>query len=68
MPRFEKTRLHVVAAVLILLGLYATAGLAYAAWMHSRESVVTWAIVAVLAFGAAFAFQGYVARRRKPDA
>jgi hypothetical protein len=65
MPRFEKTRLHVVAAVLILLGLYAIAGLCYAAWMHSPESVTVWAVVAVVAFAGAAAYQSFVARKRK---
>jgi hypothetical protein len=65
MARFEKTRLHVASAVLILLGLYAVAGLCYAAWMRSSESVTVWAIVAVVAFAGATVYQSYVARKRK---
>ena len=65
MPRFQKTRLHAATAVLGLVGLYALAGLCYAAWMHSSESVTVWAVVAALAFTAAVVHQSYVARKRK---
>ncbi len=64
MPRFQKTRLHVVSAVLILLGLYALAGLGYALWSHSPESVTIWAVTAIVAFVAAVVFQRVVAARR----
>ena len=66
MARFEKTRLHVVSAVLILLGLYATGGLFDALWTHSDESVAFWAVVAVLGFVAAAAFQTVMAKKRRP--
>ncbi len=64
MARFEKTRLDVVSAVLILLGLYALAGLGYAAWMHSEESVVIWTAIAVVAFVGAFGYQTFAARKK----
>ncbi len=67
MPRFQKTRIHPATAVLILLALYALGGLAYAAWIHSRESVEIWAGVAVLAAIAAFVHQRYVIRKRGRD-
>ena len=65
MPTFKKTSLHVVSAVLILLGLYATAGLGYAAWVHSDDSVVVWTVIAVSAFIAAFAWQAWIAKKRR---
>ena len=64
MARFEKTRIHPVTAVLILLGLYAFAGLAYAAWLRSTESVLTWVVIGGFAFVAAYGYQRYVAARR----
>lgn len=68
MARFEKTRLNVISAVLILLGLYALGGLAYAAWIHSADSALIWTVVAAVAFGASFAYQRYVTikKRRAP--
>ena len=66
MARFEKTRLHVVSAVLILLGLYAVGGLAHALWTHSDESVTFWAVVAVFGFLAAAGFQTVMAKKRRP--
>jgi cellobiose-specific phosphotransferase system component IIC len=65
MPRFEKTPLHVASAVLILLGLYALAGLGYALWMNSGESAMIWSIVAVLAFIASAVYQRVVRNRRR---
>jgi len=65
MARFVKTNLHVVSAVLGLLGLYATAGLVYALWKHSEDSVAIWATIAVGAFIAAFAWQSVVAKKRR---
>lgn len=67
MPRFQKTRLHPATAVLLLLVVYALGGLAYAAWMHSTESVAIWAIIAGLALVASIAYQRYVAARRRRD-
>lgn len=64
MLRFEKTALHPVSAVLLLIGLYALAGLAYAAVVHSAHSVAIWTIVAVLAFLASAAYQRYVTKKR----
>ncbi len=66
MARFEKTRVHPASAVLFLLGLYALAGLGYAAFSGSRESVAIWAVIALLAFIASFAYQRFVSRRRLP--
>jgi hypothetical protein len=65
MARFVKTKLHVVSAVLALLGLYASAGLVYALWKHSEDSVAIWATIAVAAFIAAYAWQYVVAKRRR---
>jgi hypothetical protein len=65
MARFQKTRIHPATAVLVLLGLYALAGLGYAAWAHSPDAVTVWAIVAVLAFVAAFGYQRYVIGKRR---
>ena len=65
MARFEKTRLHVVNAVLILLGLYACAGLAYSAWTHSEQSIVVWAVIAIVSFIAAYANQARIAKKRR---
>jgi hypothetical protein len=64
MARFQKTRIHAASAVLCLLGLYALAGLVYAAWVHSDESVGIWAGIAVAAFVAAFAIQRYITARQ----
>ncbi len=63
MPLFQKTRLHVVSAVAILLVLYALAGLGYAAWVRSPESVTTWAVIAVGAALVAVANQWRVNRK-----
>ncbi len=65
MARFQKSRLHVIAAVLVLLGLYALGGLVYAFAVHSRESVEIWAAVAGLAFVAAVVYQRYSATKRR---
>ena len=65
MARFEKTRLHVVSAVLIMLGLYSAAGLAYAAWTHSAQSITVWAVIAIVSFFAAWANQVRVAKKRR---
>lgn len=65
MAQFEKTRLHVVSAVFILLGLYATAGLVYALWVHSEDSIGFWAVVAALAFVASLAWQVRIAKKRR---
>ena len=65
MARFEKTRLHVVSAVLILLGLYACAGIGYAAWVHSAQSTMIWAVIAIVSFVAAFANQARIAKKRR---
>ena len=65
MSTFKKTSLHVVSAVLLLLALYATAGLGYAAWVHSEDSVVVWAVIAVSAFIGAFAWQTWIAKKRR---
>ena len=64
MPRFRKTTIHWYTAGLLLFGLYALAGLVYAAISHSTESVAIWAAVAIFAFGASFVFQTYIKRRR----
>ncbi len=68
MPRFEKTPIHPASAVLVLLGLYALAGAGYAWWVHSRESILIWIGVAVLAFIASAAYQRYVAKKRRSAA
>jgi hypothetical protein len=68
MPRFQKTRVHWLAAGFFLFGLYALAGLVYAAVAHGQESVITWAIVAVIAFTASFVWQRVIARRRARNA
>ncbi len=65
MARFVKTRLHVVSAVLILLGLYALAGLAWSLWVHSDAAVTVWIAIAVFAFVGAFANQTWVAKKRR---
>ncbi len=65
MARFRKTTLHVVSAVLILLGLYALGGLGYAAWVRNGDSMVFWAIVAAGGFGAAIANQAVQNRKRR---
>lgn len=64
MVSFEKTRVHVISAVLFLLGLYALAGVAYAAFARSVDATVGWAIVAVLAFIASAAYQRHVKKKR----
>ncbi len=64
MARFEKTRIHWYTAGLFLLGVYAIAGLVYAAIAHSNESMAIWAVVAVIAFIGSFAFQAYIRRKR----
>lgn len=64
MVRFEKTRIHAASAALFLIGLYALVGFAYAAVMHSADSIVIWAIVAALAFIASAAYQRYVTKKR----
>ena len=66
MARFEKTRLHVVSAVLLLVGLYALAGLAHAAWIGAGDAMATWAVVAALALLASFAFQQRVGKKKRP--
>ena len=65
MVRFEKTRIHPASAALILVGLYASAGLAYAGLVRSADSAAIWAIVAILSFIAAAAYQRYVSRKRR---
>ncbi len=65
MARFEKTRLHVLSAVLILLGLYATAGLLHALWIRDDTSSVVWLVVALVGYAAAIAFQTYTAKKRR---
>jgi len=45
MARFEKTRIHWISAALGLVALYSIAGLGYAAYAGSRDSVAIWAIV-----------------------
>ena len=65
MARFQKTRLHVVSAVLLLLGIYAVAGLAYAVWVHSEDSIVVWLSIAIFAFAAAFVHQAWIAKKRR---
>ena len=65
MARFRKTTLHVVSAVLILLGLYALAGLGYAAWVHNGDSMMFWTLVAAGGFGAAIANQVFQNRKRR---
>ncbi len=67
MARFEKTRIHPATAVLLLLGLYALAGLGYAAWIRSTDSVMTWAVIGVVAFIASFVYQRYVTLKRNRD-
>jgi hypothetical protein len=67
MARFEKTRIHPATAVLLLLALYALAGLGYAAWMHSTDAVMTWAVIGVVALIASFVYQRYVTQKRKRD-
>lgn len=64
MDRFEKTSLHPVSAVLLLIGVYALAGLAYAAFVRSTGSMGIWTIVAVLAFVAAAVYQRHVTVKR----
>ncbi|MGI9025853.1 MAG: hypothetical protein ACR2GP_09770 [Burkholderiaceae bacterium] len=64
MVSFEKTRIHVVSAVLFLFGLYALAGVAYAALARSADSIMVWAIVAALAFIASAAYQRRAKNRR----
>ena len=64
MVRFEKTRIHAASAALFLIGLYALAGVAYAAVMRSADSTVIWAVVAVVAFLASAAYQRYVTKKR----
>ncbi len=65
MARFQKTRVHYVSAVLFMLSLYAVAGLGYALWMHSAESVTVWAVIAVGALAASIAHQAWVAKKRR---
>ncbi len=65
MALFVKTRLHVVSAVLILLGLYSIAGLAWSLWMHSEESVIVWVVIVIVAFAGAFANQAWIAKKRR---
>jgi fatty acid desaturase len=67
MPRFEKTPIQWPAAGLFLIGLYALAGLGYAAYLHSGESIVTWAIVAAIAFVASFVWHNFITRRGTDD-
>jgi Flp pilus assembly protein TadB len=65
MARFAKTRIHWYTAGLFLLGLYALAGLVYAAIAHSTESMAIWATVAVIAFVGSFVFQAYIRRKHR---
>ena len=65
MARFKKTTLHVVSAVATLLGIYATAGLLYALWTHAADAMVAWAVIAIVAFVTAFAWQAYIAKKRR---
>ncbi len=65
MARFKKTTLHVVSAVAILLGLYATAGLIYALWNHAEDATVAWSVIAIVAFVTAFAWQSWIAKKRR---
>ncbi|MEO8938092.1 MAG: hypothetical protein ABI277_08095 [Burkholderiaceae bacterium] len=65
MARFKKTTLHVVSAVAILLGIYATAGFVYALWTHADDAIVAWALIAVVAFVTAFTWQAYIAKKRR---
>ena len=65
MTRFQKTRLHVVSAVALLLVVYALAGLGYAAYVHSDESVVAWSVIAAAAAFVALANQWRVNRKRR---
>ena len=64
MTPFTATRLHPVSAVLFLLAVYASAGLIYAAFQHSGEAMIIWAIVAVTSLVAGALFQARVASRR----
>ena len=64
MVEFVKTRIHPASAVLFLVGLYGLAGVAYAAFAKSDESMVIWAIVAVLAFTASAIYQRHVMKKR----
>ncbi len=64
MVTFEKTRIHAISAVLFLLGLYALAGVAYAAFARSADATVAWAIVAALAFIASAFYQRYAKKKR----
>lgn len=63
MARFQKTRLRAASAISFLLALYALAGLAYAAWMHSAESVEIWAAVAVVSSIVGIAYHVYVLKK-----
>ena len=63
MARFQKTRIRAVSAVSFLLALYALAGMAYAAWMHSPESVAIWAVIAGLASIFGLAYHAYVMKK-----
>ena len=68
MARFEKTRLHWYTAGLLLFGLYALAGLGYAAYVGSTTSVTIWAVLAALAFVGALVFQKTVgSKKKRPD-
>jgi hypothetical protein len=66
MARFEKTRIQWISSVLFLLTLYALAGLGYAAWMHSEESVVVWAIIAVGGLIASILYHQLVTKKKRP--
>lgn len=64
MPRFEKTRIHWIAAVLFLLGIYGLAGLGYAAYADNPQSMTFWGVLAVVAIVAGLVFQRVVVGRR----
>jgi hypothetical protein len=65
MARFEKTRIQWISSVLILLMLYSLAGLGYAVWMHSEESIVVWAIVAAVALIASILYHQLVTKKKR---
>ena len=65
MARFVKTRLHWISATLVLLGLYALAGLGYALWVHGESSITFWCVLAVAAFAASIAHQAWIEKKRR---
>jgi hypothetical protein len=68
MSRFQKTAVQWPAAGLFLIGLYALAGLAYAAFVHGGDSATAWAVIAAIAFIASFAWHRFVTLRRRDGA